>query len=354
MSSLEKQIAPVVKAIKDGRKATFFLGAGVSTSCGIPDFRSPKTGLYANLKRLNLPYPEAVFDIDYFKEDPKAFYTLCEELYPGKFLPSKFHHMLKLFQDKKLLHRVYTQNIDTLEGIAGVHDEYVVAAHGSFASNHCIECSEAMSTTKLKQLMTDKDTNEGIPKCASCDGLVKPDIVFFGEALPSRFFDLWDEDAENVELAIVAGTSLSVYPFASLPLEVGKSVPRVLVNNEIVGDFTTNKRKNDVILKHDCDTVASALIKALGWEDDFDAQVKEIEQRFEKNSKVLEKADDSKASESSDTAKKIDQQQSEEELLSRDLVSEAEKAQQQEQLSAAEESEKLADKIEKQMEGLRL
>lgn len=277
---IEKNLAPLVEAITSKKKVTFFLGAGISTSCGIPDFRSPKTGLYSNLKRLNLPYPEAVFDIDYFRENPKAFYTLCEELYPGNFLPSKFHFLLKLFEDKNLLRRVYTQNIDTLERIAGVSAEFIVEAHGSFAENHCIDCDEPMSVETLKNHMFDKDSG-GIPKCAECKGYVKPDIVFFGEGLPSRFFELWEEDQEDVGVAIVAGTSLTVYPFASLPSEVNHKALRVLINKEVVGDFK-KKRKSDIVLQLDCDTVAETLAAALGWDKELGELMEKAAEDFHK------------------------------------------------------------------------
>ncbi|GMF08659.1 unnamed protein product [Ambrosiozyma monospora] len=118
---MDKKLDKIVEILKkEGSTVTFFVGAGISTNCGIPDFRSPKTGIYANLQRLNLPYPEAVFDIDYFEKSPKAFYTLADELFPGKFLPSIFHYFIKLCQDKGKLRRCYSQNIDTLERIAGL------------------------------------------------------------------------------------------------------------------------------------------------------------------------------------------------------------------------------------------
>lgn len=278
---MEMRLAPLVEAIKKKKEVTFFLGAGVSTSCGIPDFRSPKTGLYANLKRLNLPYPEAVFDIDYFRENPKPFYTLCEELYPGSFLPSKFHFLLRLFEDKKLLRRVYTQNIDTLERLAGVSGHYIVEAHGSFIDNHCIDCNEQMLTEELKKQMFSKGTHNGVPRCSNCDGYVKPDIVFFGELLPERFMDCWEEDCDKVEVAIVAGTSLTVYPFASLPSEVSKKTLRVLINNEVVGDFN-RKLKNDIVLQLDCDTIAQLLADALGWDTELEELVSSAREEFEK------------------------------------------------------------------------
>jgi NAD-dependent histone deacetylase SIR2 len=109
-------------------------GAGISTSAGIPDFRSPETGLYANLARLNLPYAEAVFDIAYFRNRPEPFYTLARELYPGKYRPTITHSFITLLHKKGLLLKLFTQNIDCLEREAGVPGDLIIEAHGSFAT----------------------------------------------------------------------------------------------------------------------------------------------------------------------------------------------------------------------------
>lgn len=282
-----KQLAPLVDALNKKKKVTFFLGAGVSTSCGIPDFRSPKTGLYANLKRLELPYPEAVFDIDYFRENPKAFYTLCQELYPGKFVPSRFHFLLKIFEEENLMARIYSQNIDTLERLAGVDESYIVEAHGSFAANHCIDCDKEVPVADVKKAVFAKE----IPECSECKGYVKPDIVFFGEGLPARFFELWDEDADQVEVAIVAGTSLTVYPFAGLPSEVGKKSLRVLINKELVGDFKQGKRKSDLVFQHDCDEMANHIAEAMGWTERLNTMLVNAKAAFEKEDSLEESTD---------------------------------------------------------------
>lgn len=335
----EKKLAPLIEAIQTKKKKiTFFLGAGISTSCGIPDFRSPKTGLYSNLQKLDLPYPEAVFDIDYFKDSPKAFYTLCDELYPGKFVPSKFHYLVRLFQDKKLLKRVYTQNIDTLERLAGIEDEFMVEAHGSFASNHCIDCKEEMTSETLKKLIFDKTKNEGIPHCEKCNGYVKPDITFFGEGLPERFFKKWREDGDEVDVAIVAGTSLTVMPFANLPSECGKKTLRALVNKEVVGDFKYAKRKGDIIVQEDCDTAAELIADLLGWREELDA--------------LHEKAKSEFAGEQPETAEEKAQEVAED--IAKEEAKADAKQEKKDATKAATEKDESTDEVEKKLGKLSL
>ncbi|KAI7633997.1 NAD-dependent protein deacetylase, partial [Hortaea werneckii] len=194
------------KYIKSGKvsKICVMVGAGISTSAGIPDFRSPDTGLYANLARLNLPYAEAVFDIGYFRENPEPFYTLAHELYPGKYRPTITHSFIKLLQDKGMLLKLFTQNIDCLEREAGVSDDKIVEAHGSFARQSCIECGKSYPEDEIKKHIDSKE----IPRCHSCKGLVKPEIVFFGEQLPAAFFQNRMLPSQ-ADLCIVMGTSLT-------------------------------------------------------------------------------------------------------------------------------------------------
>ena len=241
-------------------------GAGLSTGAGIPDFRSPNTGLYSNLARLNLPYPEAVFDISYFRNNPAPFYALAHELYPGKFRPTISHSFIRLLSDKGLLLMLFTQNIDCLEREAGVPDSKIVEAHGSFARQRCIECK----TSYPDDLMRDAIRNCDIPHCTTpqCNGLVKPDIVFFGEQLPEQFFRHRSLPA-SADLCIIMGTSLTVQPFASLPGFCAEGVPRLLINNERVGSLGT--RADDVLLLGDCDEGVCKLAAALGWLDELEA-----------------------------------------------------------------------------------
>ncbi|QLL31759.1 hypothetical protein HG536_0B06250 [Torulaspora globosa] len=283
-SSAIKKVAEHLKNHPEA-KVIFMVGAGISTSCGIPDFRSPKTGLYHNLAKLNLPFAEAVFDVDYFDKNPQPFYTLARELYPGNFKPSKFHYLMKLFENNKRLQRIYTQNIDTLEHQALISGSYVIEAHGSFSKNHCIKCSKEYPLEKFKSKLKIDETHSedsgstdfDYARCDDCGGLVKPAIVFFGEGLPSRFFDTWEEDQEwflkekeKNHLVLIAGTSLTVYPFASLPEEVPPEVRRALINQELVGDFKAFPREEDIIIHGDVDDAAQKLAAELGWLTDLE------------------------------------------------------------------------------------
>jgi len=259
-------------------------GAGISTSAGIPDFRSPNTGLYDNLGKFDLPNPQAIFHIGYFKYNPKPFFTLAKEIYPGQFKPTPTHYFIKLLEEKNLLKRLYTQNIDTLEHIAEISADKIVEAHGTFKTSHCLRCKKEYSQNWMK----DKIFADEIPHCIKCeDSLVKPDIVFFGEQLPDRFHDLKDEDFEDCDLLIIMGTSLLVNPFANLGASVSKETPRLLINREKCGenlenyqhpfgglDFDSENAYRDVALLGDCDAQCKRLASLLGWEEELEDLIK--------------------------------------------------------------------------------
>ncbi|XP_037533991.1 NAD-dependent protein deacetylase sirtuin-2 [Nematolebias whitei] len=282
------------------------VGAGISTSAGIPDFRSPGTGLYANLQKYNLPYPEAIFQIDYFKKHPEPFFILARELYPGQFKPTICHYFMKMMKDKGLLKRCYTQNIDTLEREAGLEGDDLIEAHGTFHTSHCVSsfCSKQYSLDWMKeQIFSDE-----IPKCEKCSSLVKPDIVFFGESLPSRVFSTVKKDFPHCDLLIIMGTSLQVQPFASLISRVSKSCPRLLINMEKAGeadpmlgflgfgggmDFDSEKAYRDVAQISSCDDGCLALADLLGWKAELEELVKMEHARID-NQDEKEKSGESK------------------------------------------------------------
>ncbi|KAM4795556.1 NAD-dependent protein deacetylase sirtuin-2 isoform 1-T1 [Rhinophrynus dorsalis] len=295
------------------------VGAGISTSAGIPDFRSPGSGLYANLQKYNLPYPEAIFEIGFFKENPEPFFALARELYPGQFKPTVCHYFIRLLKEKGLLLRCYTQNIDTLERVAGLSSDDLVEAHGTFHSSHCVGtfCRAEYPLPWMKE----KIFSDLIPKCEKCNNLVKPDIVFFGESLPSRFFSAIKSDFPKVDLLIVMGTSLQVQPFASLVSKVPSKTPRLLINKEKTGegdpffsllglgggmDFDSEKAYRDVAWLGNCDDGCLALAEFLGWKAELEELVKKEHAAIDAASQKNEsKAEPSK--QTSSAAKKAEE-----------------------------------------------
>ncbi|EFY87102.1 NAD-dependent deacetylase sirtuin-2 [Metarhizium acridum CQMa 102] len=270
----ERSLAAVAAYLKDEskkRKVVVLTGAGISTAAGIPDFRSPKTGLYNNLARLNLPYAEAVFDISYFRSHPEPFYVLAQELYPGKFHPTVSHAFIKLLDTKGMLQMLFTQNIDCLERRVGVPADKIVEAHGSFATQRCIECKVEFPD----HLMREHVARGEVPRCqeGGCTGTVKPDIVFFGEMLPSAFGENAGQ-ARTADLVLILGTSLTVHPFAGLPELVAEGKPRVLFNMERVGRLGT--RPDDVMELGSCDEGIRKLADELGWRDELEACWREV------------------------------------------------------------------------------
>ncbi|XP_077375338.1 NAD-dependent protein deacetylase sirtuin-3, mitochondrial isoform X2 [Festucalex cinctus] len=249
------------------KRVVVMAGAGISTPSGIPDFRSPGSGLYDNLQQYNLPYAEAIFEIAFFHHNPKPFFTLAKELYPGNYQPNPAHYFVRLLHKKGLLLRMYTQNIDGLERLAGIPPKMLVEAHGTFATATCTVCRRKYEGEDLRP-----DLMSGmIPKCQTCKGVVKPDIIFFGEELPLHFFK-YLTDFPLADLLIIMGTSLEVEPFASLAGAVRASVPRLLINRDLVGPFAmNNSRPCDVVLLGDVVNGIQTFAHTLGWTQELDA-----------------------------------------------------------------------------------
>jgi len=262
---LSADIDRIATKIKDEScNVLVMAGAGLSTPSGIPDFRSPESGIYDNLQKYKLPYPEAIFDIDYFRAQPQPFNTWCKEYLPGvNYKPSIGHYFVRLLQDKGKLLRHYTQNIDGLDVLAGVEEENIVAAHGSFSNASCINCKKPADLEEVKKTIL----SDGTPYCEACGGLVKPDIVFFGEMLPERFWTLRDRDVGLTDILICIGTSLEVYPFAGVADSVPKNIPRLLINRDLVGSFGT--RTNDHHISGDLAVTIQLLVDKLGWSEEL-------------------------------------------------------------------------------------
>lgn len=191
----------------------------------------------------------------------------------GKYSPTLAHYFIKLLDDKQKLLRVFTQNIDSLEHATGLCKSKIVAAHGNFDSASCVFTGKPVPVEDVREAYLN-DTHDKL-NAKHGTKLVKPDIVFFGEGLPDRFFDR-QVDFADCDLLLVMGTSLKVEPFASL-IEGPKShVPRMLVNREKVGTWRDGgfdfKRETsrDCFFQGDCDDGCLQLATALGWKEDLE------------------------------------------------------------------------------------
>lgn len=139
-------------------------GAGISTSLGIPDFRSKNTGFYSRLLDMGYDDPEQVFDIHEFDRDPSVFYTLAGDILPDITKWSPTHQFIRLLQDKGKLLRNYTQNIDNVEANAGVSTDKLIQCHGSWATATCRKCAYKVPGTDLFESVKRKQ----IFYCPSC------------------------------------------------------------------------------------------------------------------------------------------------------------------------------------------
>jgi NAD-dependent deacetylase len=207
----------VTKLIEQAERLVVLTGAGVSTAAGIPDFRGPK-GLYVTRQY----DPEKTFDIDYFDHDPRYFFAFARDFVQllERIQPTLTHRFLAILEAQGKLATVITQNIDGLHQKAG--SRRVLEVHGSVRRGHCRSCSKPYGYDALKA----KILSEEIARCEACGGVVKPDIVFFGE--PVLGIQEATQAAERADLFFAIGSSLTVYPAAGLPQSAGGQV--IVVN----------------------------------------------------------------------------------------------------------------------------
>lgn len=274
------------------RNVVTIAGAGISTSAGICDWRSPKTGLYYNLKKYKVQYVDVLFDKHHFLNNPDVLYSVLRDNFVHKPLkPTLTHCFIKLLEEKGVLLRHFTQNIDGMELMTGILPEKVVEAHGTLQRSYCVKCK----TQYDYQWFIKKIEDEPTPLCESCGGLVRPDIVMFGEELSQNFHLRKFVDLPECDLLIVFGTSLQVEPFASLILEAPPECPRLVINRSGFGNINSGKNPqdprsraaereseevgNEFILSADCDTAVQELVKLIGWEEDFRKVIRDVKLR---------------------------------------------------------------------------
>lgn len=294
-----KTIDDAAKLLLERKNIMVITGAGISTSLGIPDFRSKNTGFYSRLLQMGYDEPEEVFDIHNFDENPRTFYALAGDIIPDleKWTPT--HEFIRLLQDKEKLLTNYTQNIDNVEAHAGIRKDKLIQCHGSWATAtcrkckfkvpgevifddvraqrpaECQRCKDEIAAQPSKKRKRQSNANGSRKKRSSDEdsesdgafdipqpGIMKPDITFFGEALPNDFFDrLKDVDKDKVDLVIVMGTSMKVAPVSEIPNFLPRDIPQIYISRDPIHHINF-----DINLLGDCDVVVAELARRAGWQ----------------------------------------------------------------------------------------
>ena len=193
--------------IREADSVVALTGAGISVPSGIPDFRTPGTGLWENVD------PMEVAHIDAFHRDTARFWSFYRPRFQelGAKRPNPAHEALAQLESRGLLQAVITQNIDRLHRRAG--SERVIEVHGSIETSSCTTCGTSYAVEAVEALFDE----DGVATCGCCMGKVKPDVVLFGEFLPEQAMAEAQELCEACDLLLCVGSSLEVYPVAGLP-----------------------------------------------------------------------------------------------------------------------------------------
>lgn len=206
--SATAQASKLAELISHAGSVVALTGAGISVPSGIPDFRSPGTGLWNNVD------PMKVAHIDAFHRDPQRFWGF----YGKRFQtledkePNAAHRALAAMEAAGLLTAVITQNVDCLHSKAG--SEQVVEVHGSIRSSSCLSCGSSYLLAEVHRRLA--GDGEGVPRC-DCGDPLKPDVVLFGEYLPAGALERAQQLAAGADVMLCVGSSLEVYPVAALP-----------------------------------------------------------------------------------------------------------------------------------------
>jgi NAD-dependent deacetylase len=207
--------------IAGARSVVALTGAGVSVPSGIPDFRTPETGLWANVD------PMEVAHVDVWRGDPVRFWAFYGARFArlGQVQPNDAHRALAELERRGHLDAVLTQNIDLLHEKAGSTE--VVELHGSIAGCRSPSCGERVPLARVLQLI--EDAPDGVPRCPSCGDVLKPDVVLFGDDLPAFAIERAERFALRADLMLCVGSSLSVFPVSELPGRVLAAGGRVAI-----------------------------------------------------------------------------------------------------------------------------
>jgi NAD-dependent deacetylase len=241
-SALAAERARLIELLAAADSVVALTGAGISVPSGIPDFRTPRTGLWAKVD------PMEVAHIDAFRADPLRFWRFYGERFAtlGDKQPNSAHHALVALERAGKLDGVITQNIDMLHRRAGTRE--LIEVHGSIATCSCPRCGGSVEVDEVRSRLAEED--DGVPRCEACLGPLKPDVVLFGEMLSKEALARARVLCEEADLLLCIGSSLEVHPVAGLPLltlQAGGGVAIITVGPTPLDAQATIRLSGDVI-----------------------------------------------------------------------------------------------------------
>jgi NAD-dependent deacetylase len=241
------EIRRAADLIRSSKGVVALTGAGISTPSGIPDFRSPGSGLWEHYD------PMKVASLNAFRYHPEQFFEwarpLAEKILSAE--PNEAHFALARLEKAGFLSAVVTQNIDGLHFKAG--SVHVLEIHGHLRHATCIRCFQEVSTENQLEAFVKRNV---IPRCEHCGGILKPNIVLFGEQLPQQIVKEAKELFRQSSLILVIGSSLEVIPIALFPLEALNAGVRLIIINH---EDTFLDERADVVIHHNLAEIVPAL-----------------------------------------------------------------------------------------------
>jgi NAD-dependent deacetylase len=242
-------LTALARLLEDARTILPFTGAGISTECGVPDFRSPGSPWLQNRP---IPFPAFVANAEARREAWRRKFAMDDEFAGAK--PGRGHRALAALVDQGRAPAIITQNIDGLHQAAGVVQDKVIELHGNGTYAACLDCSRRHDLPPIRA----RFEREGrMPFCDDCGGLVKSATISFGQAMPAQAMRRAADLAASCDLFLAVGSSLVVYPAASLPLVARKAGARLVIINREPTDFD---ELADLVVRDDIGEVLAATI----------------------------------------------------------------------------------------------
>jgi len=244
---MKDRISQAAELIKNANYFVVFTGAGISVESGIPPFRG-ENGLWTK-------FDPKLFDLDYFRKNPAKSWQLIRSLFYETFKtarPNRAHKALALLEKKEILKTIITQNIDNLHQMAG--SKKVLEYHGTYRFLKCLQCG-------FKTEVNEHFLQNPPPLCPMCNGILKPDFVFFGEMIPYQVAVQSELEAQKADLMLIIGSTGEVYPAAAIPERAATYGSKIVEINIEPSNYT--KHITDIFLQGKATEVMGQLLQEL-------------------------------------------------------------------------------------------